>query len=361
VIVLVPSYQPTSRLLDVLDGLRETVPDAGVVVVDDGSGSSSDDLFRQAAARGADVIRYSVNRGKGSALKTGFRHIGRTWPGEDVVTADGDGQHTPADIARVAARLAESGHIVLGGRRFTGAVPLRSRLGNTVARATFRAATGRAVGDTQTGLRGFPATVLGWLTSVPGDRFDYELDVLLKAGPAGHVLDEVEIETVYLEQNASSHFRPVLDTLRVARPLLAYAGASLASFAIDVVALELLFSLTGMLLLAVVGARVTSATVNFALNRHLVFRSAERGRLRTDLLRYAALAAAVLGSNYVWMLALTGAGLPLLLAKAITEVTLYVIGFQVQRRFVFGRRRAEPVPTQDPAEPAREPVLAPLA
>jgi len=340
VIVLVPSFQPTARLLGVLDGLRAADPALGIVVVDDGSGPEYAPVFAAAAARGAEVLTHTVNRGKGSALKTGFRYVAEAHPHSDVVTADGDGQHTTEDILRVAEQLGSGAALVLGGRRFTGEVPLRSRLGNTVARATFRAATGRRVGDTQTGLRGFRAALLPWLCTVPGDRFEYEFNVLLRSERAGHPVQEIEIETVYVEQNASSHFRPILDSLRVAKPLLAYVAASVASFAVDVAALAALFAVTGELLLSVVGARLLSGTINFLLNRHLVFAEREPRSLRKDALSYAALAAALLAANYGWMAALTTLGVPLLAAKVITEVALYVIGFQVQRRLVFSRSPA---------------------
>jgi hypothetical protein len=119
--------------------------------------------------------------------------------------------------------------MVLGVRGFTGAVPLRSRLGNTVTRVLFRAVTGRGVQDTQTGLRAYPAHLLDWLTSVPGDRFEYEMNVLLEAARAGHPMDEVVIATTYLDGNASSHFGWWSDSVRIYRPLVRFAATSLAA------------------------------------------------------------------------------------------------------------------------------------
>lgn len=140
----------------------------------------------------------------------------RARPGEPVVCADCDGQHTPADIARIAALVAP-GTMVLGGRRFTGPtsggpVPLRSKVGNAVSRWLFGAVAGVGVHDTQTGLRAYPADLLPWLQSVPGDRFEYEFSLLLRASGAGVLIVEVPIETIYLDANASSHFRPVQDS-----------------------------------------------------------------------------------------------------------------------------------------------------
>ena len=353
-IVLVPAYEPDDTLVEVVRGLRRDAPALGIVVVDDGSGPEYTRHFAAAAQAGAEVIGYDENRGKGHALKLGFAHILEHHPAEDVVCADSDGQHVTADIRRVAWRVRQApGTIVLGGRRFAGDVPLRSRFGNTLTRRVFGFATGLAVHDTQTGLRGYPAAVLPWLLTVKGERFEYELNTLLRCSAAGWKVAEIEIETVYLEENASSHFRPVRDSVRVFAPLLRYASSSLVAFGVDSVGLLLLFALTGNLLVSVVGARLVSATVNFLVNRHVVFKGS--GSLRRDVLRYIALALGLLASNYVWLLVLTQWGLPLLPAKLVTEAALYLISYQLQRRFVFtGRRASTPASQPREAEPARE-------
>jgi glycosyltransferase involved in cell wall biosynthesis len=190
------------------------------VVVDDGSGRSAH-VLDTAASLGCTVLRHSVNRGKGVAIKTGLEHIVEARPGHDVVCADADGQHHVGDILRVAHQVAATGRMVLGVRRFdTATVPVRSRVGNAVTRALFRAATGRPARDTQTGLRGYPAALLPWLTSVPGERFEYEMRVLLDASRCGRRIDEVDIATTYLAGNASSHFGSLSDSVRVYRPLI---------------------------------------------------------------------------------------------------------------------------------------------
>ncbi len=339
-VILIPAYEPRISLVALVAELRSAAPELGILVVDDGSGPEYAGVFEAAAAEGAEVIGYDHNRGKGHALKHGFRHLHEHAPEQNVVCADSDGQHRPDDILRVAARLAEVPErtMVLGGRTFAGDVPARSRFGNTVSRATFRFTTGIAVRDTQTGLRGYPAALLPWLESVPGDRFEYELNLLLRSSAADIRIDEIEIETVYLEHNASSHFRPVRDSVRVFAPMLAFAAASLASFAIDAVGVLVLYAITDSLLFAVVSARLVSAAVNFTLNRR-VFRSAAPGRLRTAIARYVALALGMLAASYLLLDALTVLAVPLVVAKLVTDVALYLVSFQVQRRWVFAPRR----------------------
>ncbi|CAN5374428.1 bifunctional glycosyltransferase family 2/GtrA family protein [soil metagenome] len=350
-IILIPAYEPDSRLTALVTELRTADPSAGILVVDDGSGPHFARVFAAAQAAGAEVIGYGTNRGKGRALKTGLRHLRENYPGHDVVCADSDGQHTVRDILRIAEQTRDAdGAMILGGRRFTGEVPLRSRAGNAISRAAFRLATGVPVHDTQTGLRGYPAGLVDWLLDVKGERFEYELNVLLQSRAAGVAIEEVEIETVYLEHNASSHFRPVVDSAKVLAPLLRFAASSLGAFVIDAVGLILLFQLTGSLVLSVVGARLVSATVNFLVNRHAVF-GGGRGSLRRDILRYLALALALLASSYVWLTVLTQWGVPLAPAKLITDVTLYVVSFQVQRRFVFATAPSTAISSLRPSQP----------
>jgi putative flippase GtrA len=328
--------------VQVLGDLRAARPDWRLLVVDDGSGPSYADVFARAAAVGAEVLTSPVNRGKGASLKAGFGHVIATRPEAPVVCADADGQHALEDIVAVGERLLAGpgrSRIVLGTRTFDGRVPLRSRVGNTVTRWLFTAATRTRVTDTQTGLRGIPAGLLGWASAVPGDRYEYELQALLRAGRSGIDLDPVPIATIYLDHNSSSHFRPVADSLRVYAPLVAFLASSLAAFAVDAVALLGLLALTDDLLLSVIGARLTSAGVNFAVNRRLVFDRGRRIRARVAAARYAVLAGALLALNYLVLSTLTGAGLALLPAKLVTELALVSGSFAAQQAYVFAPHR----------------------
>lgn len=332
--ILIPAYEPTARLVEVVRGLRRLDPGVTIVVVDDGSGPGYAAEFAVARAAGAEIVSVPVNQGKGAALKLGLRRLATTHPGEDVVTADSDGQHTPADILRVAAATAETGALVLGCRGFTGAVPLPSRIGNGVSRTLFRLAAGFAVSDTQTGLRGIPGGLVGWAVEIPGNRFEYEQNMLLRCRGAGVPVREIPIETVYFDDNAGSHFRRVRDSTRVLWPVLLFAGSSLASVAVDTVAFVALLGITGSIAWSIVGARVLSAGVNFAVNRSLVFR-AGRGGLAAAVAGYLGLALVLLGASIAGTTALAALGLPALVAKVITESLLFVASYHVQRRYIF--------------------------
>lgn len=341
-LVLIPAYEPCDSLVTLVAELLAHPSRPSVLVVDDGSGPDFDEAFALAVHAGAKLVRYATNHGKGHALKVGLAVAEDCFDDDVVVCADSDGQHSVADIMRVAAACDDPGGFVLGARRFTGRVPLRSRVGNQVTTAVFRAVTGQRVSDTQTGLRAYPRALLSWLRTVPGERFEYELSLLLRAKEAGVAIREVPIETIYLHGNASSHFRPIRDSWRVYQPLLAFSGASLIGFAVDWVLLFALMAATSNLLVSAVIARLVSASANYLINRHVTFGRGDR----TSSWRYAAVALGVFAANYL-LLALLDLALPLAMAKLVTEVALFSVSFAVQRSFVF-RSPARPISQRMP-------------
>ncbi|MDR6989505.1 putative flippase GtrA [Paenarthrobacter nitroguajacolicus] len=358
-IVLIPAFEPDHQLTSLVRNLREADPWLTIVVVDDGSGPDYQTTFDDAARLGCQVLSYAVNGGKGHALKSGFAFIAERFPGHDVVCADSDGQHGVADILAVADRVRHvTAAMVLGCRNFTGDVPARSKFGNTVTRWLFRLATGQRITDTQTGLRGYRADMLPWLVTVRGQRYEYELNLLLEAKQAGYGIESVEIATVYLDENSGSHFRPVADSLRIYAPLLKFLGSSLSAFVVDTVMFVVLSALTDSLLMAVVGARLVSASVNFMVNRRLVFDHGKDTSFRTAATGYVALVVVLLCANYAAMWALTSLAVPDLLAKLVTEVTLLGVSYAVQQRFLFVRT-ARAAATEPTAVETHIPALVP--
>ena len=327
-IVVIPSLEPDRRLPDLVCDIRRELPDAQILVVDDGSGPGYSPIFQEARDNGARVIGYSRNRGKGYALRTAFRWCLENAPGQEVVCADSDGQHRPADIAAVAREArSDPQALVLGVRAFAGDVPARSRFGNAMSAQFFRLASGVKVSDTQTGLRGYGPDQLKGLLDVPGDRFEWELNALLAAADAKRRIVQTPIETVYIDANSGSHFRP----------LLAFAGAGVFCWALE---LALFLALAGHfnLLAAVVGSRLTSGAVNFALNKLGVFRDRSNDRTWSQVRQYTLLALALMAVTYVGVEALGLLHVPLWLAKIGTDVLGFAVSFAVQRRFIFRAR-----------------------
>ena len=333
--VLIPAYQPDARLPRLILELHRADPSTKIVVVDDGSGQKFSDIFEASATAGAHVISYEHNRGKGYALREGFtwiRDVAGDSP-ECVVTADADGQHTLNDIFRVGRRCTDTGKSVLGVREFVGHVPARSRIGNTATSALFWLATGWKLKDTQTGLRAFPVALLPALLEVQGDRYEYELRVLLHLAKFRHPVTQIPIETIYEAGNPTSHFHPLQDSARIWAPLLKFAASSGVATIIDYVLGLVLNALTGALFFPVIAARLVSASVNFAMNRRVF--EATGVPLRRSALRYAALAVAVIAGSYTMLAVLTGIGMPLWIAKIIADTTMYLVSYSAQSRYVF--------------------------
>jgi len=235
-------------------------------------------------------------------------------------------------------------------------VPLRSKIGNSATVGFFALATGARVADTQTGLRGFTPQILDWLLQIPGDKYEYEFSMLLRATRADVELVQVPIVKVYEPGNPTSHFRPLQDSALIYAPLLAFLASSfLTGFLVDAIALFVLVGMGAPLLAAVIGARVISALTNFTVNRMLMHDGGARPSASSSLVRYAVLAVGILAANAALMETLTGLGVSLLVAKILTELILIPVSFAVQRRWVFlpaqsqEKPRAKAVATNAPS------------
>lgn len=223
--VVLPSYKPDEKLLAVLNGLnKKGVSD--IIIVNDGSGSDFDALFQAAETYpNVTVLTHPENRGKGCALKTAFSYCMENRPScTGVITVDGDNQHHPDDILACCLKLSENpGLVVLGARSFASdKVPFRSRLGNVITRGVFRLACGIRITDTQTGLRAIPAQYLPLMIETAGERYEYETNMLLEMKTHGVPFTEVTIRTIYLNDNDSSHFNPLKDSIKIYGTILPF-------------------------------------------------------------------------------------------------------------------------------------------
>lgn len=359
---LIPAYEPDGRLLEIIeDAVAEGFQ---VIVVDDGSSDDCQQYFKQAEYM-ATVLHHPENKGKGAALKTGFARIALMCGADDVVvTLDADGQHTIQDVLKVCAKACmHPDSLILGSRALTENVPLRSKFGNTVTRFVYRLASGVRVHDTQTGLRACSCRLLSWMLEVKGDRYEYEMNVLLECPKADIPIREVPIKTIYLDDNKSSHFDTVKDSIRIYKEILKFSASSLACFVIDYLLYSVMVLLTAgigaevSLVISNVFARLVSATVNYNINRSYVFgadketdkegnlikagtKTGRRRFITHPALQYALLAISILiGNTLVLSLLVEIFGVNRLVAKLITELFFFVVSYLVQRNGIFKRAR----------------------
>ena len=221
VAVVIPAWQPPTELIPIVQSLCDSGCTT-VLLVDDGSSSRCQPVFDRLRNHPATtLLRHPRNAGKGRAVKTGLAHFVSACSGyTGIVSADADGQHSVEDISSVAQALVDHPQqLILGSRRPAPEMPLRSRFGNALTRHVFRALSGVMLTDTQTGLRGFPTSMLPHLLALPGERYEYEMAVLLDYCRSGRIPVEIPIRTIYQQHNSSSHFRPVLDSFHIYRVL----------------------------------------------------------------------------------------------------------------------------------------------
>ncbi len=339
--VIIPAYRPSAGLVGLVRVLAGYAF-AAIVIVDDGSGPDFAATFA-AAARFPNVqlLRHAVNLGKGAALKTAFNHVLCAIPDvAGVVTADADGQHAPEDIARVAGVLAaQPDALVLGARSFGDDVPLRSRFGNILTRGIMHALLGRKLTDTQTGLRGIPAALLPRLLRIEATGYEFELEMLIAAHQLSIPVVEQPIRTIYEPGNRSSHFNPIVDSMKIYFVLLRFGSVSFASAVLD----NLVFILTVHRLGSVLGAqvlgRVFSVTFNYSMVRRSVFYS--RQRHQAVLPKYLALTAVSGACSYAGIEFLSRRfAVSVVPAKLAVETVLFFVNFAVQRLFIFRPRES---------------------
>jgi len=342
VVVLIPAFNPGSSLLEIVQHLA-SLGFRDFVVVNDGSQPESEWIFQRLAAReGCVVLRHAVNLGKGRALKTGLNHFLLHFPDQrGVVTVDADGQHTAQDAAAIACAMAERPQqLILGTRTFSGKIPLRSLMGNLVTRYLLGLLTGRRLRDTQSGLRGIPRGAAPMLLRLEGERYEYEMNVLLEAPREGFGIFEAPISTVYFDGNRSSHFNPLRDSMRIYFVLLRFSFSSLLAAAVDLGGFAAAYYLTGGLLGSLLAARLASSLLNFFLNKEFVFHS--RVASAASLLKYYLLVGFIAILSYLLIRGLTEKfGVPVMAAKILVDTLLWLVTFAVQRIFVFAVPRED--------------------
>lgn len=351
--VIIPSYEPDEKLIALLERLVK----AGfvhIVLVDDGSGPAYEHYFKTAEeVYHCRVLHHAVNQGKGRALKTAFHDCLQRFPElPGVITADSDGQHTPECILACAEALAENPEaLILGCRCFEGKdVPARSEFGNKCTRVVMRYLTGITVSDTQTGLRGIPADFMRRLLTVKGERFEFETNMLLETKTYHIPIVEVPIRTVYIEENKTSHFNPITDSIKIYMIFGKFLFSSLSSSVVDLVLFSIFcyflkqFTWRGIsyITAATVAARVLSAFYNYSLNYKVVFQS--ESSIGKTLPRYAALAVVQMGLSALLVnLLYPHFGGAEVFVKIPVDVFLFFLSFVIQREFVYSEKKEDSV------------------
>ena len=370
--IIIPSLDPDEKFVNTVDGMAA----AGfkhIILVDDGSHEECKGFFKQAMEAHPDVcslLVHEVNKGKGRALRDAFAYIADNLP--DVcgaITVDGDGQHTPEDTVRMAKEMeAKPGNVIIGCRDFSlSHVPTHNRLGNRISSFVYRIVYGIKLSDTQTGLRGIPAQYLRpFADEVDGDRYEYETNMLIYMQDHKIPYSEIPIQTLYIDDNSSSHFRVVRDSYRIYKPIILFVLGSCIATVVDLVVFSLLNSMTAgslsgggtgplarfaafladkfglkdafaQLLLPTVVARIISSLVDYNFSRTKVFGSNKPAR--ETIWKYYVICIIRMILSWLGVSLLTNVfkaqGIIVTLLKVVWDLVLFFISYNWQRTWVF--------------------------
>lgn len=336
-VALIPAYKPEKALPKIAKALLDSKAVNAVVVVDDGSGPDSSPIFSKLSnMKGVHLLIHSKNLGKGAALKTGLHFALNQFPDcPGVVTADADGQHDPKDVAKVAFELQKYPQdIILGSRSFGGSVPLRSKIGNEMTCHVFHACAGQKLSDTQTGLRGIPTDLIPTFSMLRPDGYDYELQMLLHGKQLGRTLREVKINTIYIDDNKSSHFRPLRDSIKIYAVFLRFVLVSFLSALIDNAVFMMFFLLSANIFASQCTGRVVSLLFNYFANKSAVFHCPEKISLSMPRFLLLALFSMLASYGIIQFLVLF-LGFKVMIAKLLAETMLFFINYVVQKFLIF--------------------------
>ncbi len=337
IFIIVPTLDPDEKIMEkFINELHKEFNN--ILVVNDGSADSHNEFFKSLEKKGIDVFYHYKNLGKGRAIKNAFNYLLNKYPNiKGSVTCDCDGQHSVNDIKKVAKEvLKNQDSLILGVRDFDEEnVPFKSHYGNIITRNVFKIFIGLDITDTQTGLRGFSKYVMYKFIDVEGERFDYETNMLISCKEEDIDLDEIPIETIYINSNSGSHFHPLKDSILIYRLFSKYFLSSFSSFIVDIVFFSLFLGtleINTKILAATILARVISSIYNYIINSKLIFKNVSI----FSLVKYYILVVIQMFISGCFVTYLSSLiNMPVVVIKIIVDTLLWVINLVILREFVF--------------------------
>ena len=350
VLIMIPSLNPPKEFLGYVDELIKN-GFKNILVINDGSDKEYDAVFKKIEAyKEIEVLTQDVNKGKGRAIKDGLKYFQELKDKNDfvgVITVDCDGQHTIKDVKALYEKMKEkNGALYLGCRNFDGDnVPKKSSFGNKATSNIFKLLYGVKISDTQTGLRGITTDIVESFIDVAGERYEYETNMLIECILKKIEMIEVPIETVYINNNSGTHFRPVRDSIliywKILNSFIKYSAISIISAVIDIVFFKIFFSFLNfnikeeiLIIIATILARVISSFVNFILNKKVSFNSNKK--VSNTILKYYTLCVVqMLISGISVSILYSIIGNSEVIIKLIVDTILFVVNYRIQRIYIF--------------------------
>jgi len=337
--ILIPAYNPDEKMAQVVEELCQHF--SNVLIVNDGSDDTYSQVFSDLKIhQEVKLLQHSQNKGKGAALKTGFRYLTNESHENNlgVITVDADGQHLTSDVLKIYQKIKKGGDdfFLIGVRDFSESVPIRSKFGNVLTLFMLQLFYGLKLSDSQTGLRYVPTRLYQDMLTIDGDKYEYELNCLLFLHQSKEAIIQLPINTVYIQNNQTSHFRPIQDSLRIYKVFFKFGLSSSLSFALDIAIFAVTMLLTNHVMLSTCISRVASGSVNFWINRNYVFSPSNENAYIAQAVKYLALWLFLMISSGYIVSMIQSANIYLLLPfKVLVDSSLFVVSYYVQKRFIF--------------------------
>ncbi|MGM9878192.1 MAG: glycosyltransferase [Bacilli bacterium] len=322
-IAVIPAYEPNDKMIHLLSELKRN--NYIIIVVNDGSNKSYDNIFR-VAKKYATILKHDKNQGKGSALKTAFSYIKNKYSSYCVITIDCDGQHKVSDANKLYEYLINhERQLVIGKRKRLKNTPLRSRIGNSITRFIYFISSGIDVYDTQTGLRAFTNKLMDFMLQIDGQRYEYEMNMLLYCPINNIKIKEIEIETIYYDNNSNSHFSTLKDSYKIYKQIIKFSSISIISFIIDYL-LYIFFNIsTKKLELSNILSRLISSILNYNLNKNRVFKN-------KNIILYFIYVICILIINTIMLnIAVNYFSINIYLSKIMIELIIFIVSFCIKK------------------------------
>lgn len=337
--VIITLYYENRNTIKLCSRLHELGAE-NIVIVNDGCNPNSD-YFIELISIGCHIVNLNgANNGKGASIKAGLKFAhDNLYNISGFITADADGQHRAEDIMKVSRALElRPDSLVLGRRNLKKSkAPFAVKLGHKLSTAYFKVITGVSCKDTQTGLRGIPASLYEIALQTSGDRFDYEMNFLTRCADIKVPFYNINIVADYSDEQKSS-YRIIKDTYLIYKTPLKFATASIGCTLVDltlftVFAYLLPSSFVWNVALATLLARIVSGGINFMINRRVIFKN--DGKAKNQAVRFIILFFGIMCASTIIVSLLSFIPIPITLTKAVVDLLLWTVNYTVQRQWVF--------------------------
>ena len=341
-IILIPAYNPSSKLLELINDLRKY--NVKILIVNDGSITGKNVFNKIKKINNCVLLEYNDNKGKGYAMKYGMQYyldnLKNDYKG--IITVDADYQHIPSDINKLAINMGVD-TIVLGSRNFyLKDIPLTNKIGNRLTSFIFKMLYGIKISDTQTGLRGIPNRFIKEAIEIEGNRFEYEMEFLIHFVNSKVDIEEIDIETIYYHKSESK-FNKIIDSMKIYKVMLKesfrFLVTSLISSFLDIilftVGMNVFANLNDLaIIFSTFFARIAADFLNFKLTKYFVFNSNEDEK--NILFKYYILSFAKMFTSALCVLLINKIiNINTTVIKMVVDILIYFISYRVQKKYIF--------------------------